>query len=282
MSEYLLREQVVKTAELYLGYRESDGSHKKIIDLYNSHKPLARRYPVKYTDNWCATFVSAIAIRLGLTDIMPTECGCQKMIALYQNLGRWVENDAYVPKPGDIVMYDWEDSGMGDSTGYADHVGFVVSVDGKSMRIIEGNRSDQVKYVNLQVNGRYIRGYCTPDYAAKAQTMPVAPSKSLKERIQAWQKAAIADGYKFPKYGADGEWGAECESVAKKAICKRSYWPWPRKNLTKIVQEAVGVPADGKFGKNTKSAVITYQKHCDLAADGAVGINTWKRILGLG
>lgn len=78
MTEQQLREKVVQTARSYLGYNEKNGSHREIIDLYNAHKPLARGYAVKYTDAWCATFVSAVAIKCGLTDIMPTECGCGK------------------------------------------------------------------------------------------------------------------------------------------------------------------------------------------------------------
>ena len=110
----------------YLGCKEADGSHRKIIDLYNSHKPLARGYAVKYTDAWCSTFASAVAIAAGLTDIIPTECGCEKHIALFKKLGAWVENDAYVPKPGDYIFYDWQDGtnyATTDNTGAADHVG---------------------------------------------------------------------------------------------------------------------------------------------------------------
>lgn len=65
MTEKELRAKVVSIAEKYLGCKESNGSHRKIIDLYNSHKPLARGYPVKYTDAWCATFVSAVFIEAG-------------------------------------------------------------------------------------------------------------------------------------------------------------------------------------------------------------------------
>ena len=57
-----LANTIVAQAQTWLGCKESDGSHKKIIDVYNSHKPLARGYAVKYTDAWCATFVSACAI----------------------------------------------------------------------------------------------------------------------------------------------------------------------------------------------------------------------------
>lgn len=98
--------------------------------------------------------------------------------------------------------------------------------------------------------------------------------------VREWQKAAIADGFKFPKYGADGKWGAECESVAKEAICKKRL-TYKYKNLTKIVQKAVGVKVDGKFGNDTKNAVIKWQKLMGLTADGDVGINTWKKILGV-
>ena len=98
------RDSVIAQARAWLGKNEADGSHKEIIDVYNSHKPLARGYAVKYTDAWCATFVSAVAIKCGLTDILPTECSCGEMIALFKKLGEWIENDAYVPKPGDVIF----------------------------------------------------------------------------------------------------------------------------------------------------------------------------------
>lgn len=78
--------EIVAQAQSWIGCKEADGSHKKIIDLYNNHKPLARGYKVKYTDAWCATFASACAIAKGYTNIIPTECGCDKLIALFQTL----------------------------------------------------------------------------------------------------------------------------------------------------------------------------------------------------
>lgn len=168
MTENELRQKVVETAKKYLGCNEADGSHRKIIDGYNAHKPLARSYKVTYTDAWCATFVSFISIQCGLTDIMPTECGCGAMIELYRKLGCWEENDAYVPKAGDIIMYYWSDNGVGDCTGYPDHVGIVVSVSGNTITVIEGNKSNCVAYREIAVNGKYIRGFCLPKYSSKA------------------------------------------------------------------------------------------------------------------
>lgn len=162
------RSRLVSLAQSWIGKNEADGSHKEIIDLYNSHTPLARGCKVKYTDPWCATFASAAAIAAGYTDIIPTECGCGQMIQLFQSMGRWVEDDAYVPAPGDYIFYDWDDSGVGDNTGWPDHVGIVVSVADSIIKVIEGNKSDAVDYRHLQVNGRYIRGYGVPDYESKA------------------------------------------------------------------------------------------------------------------
>lgn len=168
MTEQELRQKVVGIAQSYIGCKESDGSHRKIIDLYNSHKPLARGYAMKYTDAWCSTFASAVAIVAGLTDIIPTECGCEKHIQLFKKIGSWQENDAYVPSPGDYVFYDWDDSGAGDCTGSADHVGIVEKVSGQTITVIEGNYSNSVKRRNIAVNGRYIRGYGVPKYSSKA------------------------------------------------------------------------------------------------------------------
>lgn len=168
MTESQVRQRVVDIAVSWYGRKEADGSHRVIIDTYNGHAPLARGYKVKYTDFWCATYGSAVAIAAGYTDIIPTECGCGQMIALFQALNRWVENDAYIPDPGDYVFYDWDDNGVGDCAGWPEHVGMVVSVNGNKIKVIEGNKNNAVEYRELTVNGRYIRGYGVPDYASKA------------------------------------------------------------------------------------------------------------------
>ena len=172
MTEQELRQQVVSIAQGWIGCKESNGTHKPIIDLYNSHKPLARGYPVKYTDAWCSTFASACAIKAGLTDIIPTECGCGKHIELFKKLGSWEENDAHVPQPGDYIFYDWQDGpnyATTDNKGAADHVGIVEKVSGQTITVIEGNMSNAVGRRTLKVNGRYIRGYGVPKYSSRAK-----------------------------------------------------------------------------------------------------------------
>lgn len=181
--------KVVEKSKSWIGRKESNGTHKQIIDIYNSHKPLARGYKVKYTDEWCATFVSAVAIEVGYTDIIPTECGCGQMIALFKELGCWIENDAHVPDPGDVIFYDWEDDGKGDNTGWPNHVGIVEKVSDGVITVIEGNYNCEVKRRTIKVNGKYIRGYGVPEYDAEAVT--VTPSKS----VDAVAKDVIAGKY---------------------------------------------------------------------------------------
>lgn len=156
--------EVVKQAKAWLGKKEINGTHKEIIDVYNSHKPLARGYKVKYTDEWCSTFVSAVAIKLGYTDIIPTECGCEKHTLLFKKIGAWVENENRTPKAGDIIFYDWNDNGVGDDKGSADHVGIVEKVSGNTITVIEGNYNQSVARRTLKVNAKYIRGYGVPKY----------------------------------------------------------------------------------------------------------------------
>lgn len=172
--------KVVKQAQAWIGKKESNGTHKEIIDVYNSHKPLARGYKVKYTDAWCSTFVSAVAVKLGYTDIIPTECGCEKHVQLFKKIGAWVENENRTPKAGDIIFYDWEDSGSGDNRGNSDHVGIVEKVSGTTITVIEGNYNNSVGRRTLKVNGKYIRGYGVPKYDKEEKTT-IKESKKEEE-----------------------------------------------------------------------------------------------------
>lgn len=183
MTEKQIRAQVVATAEAWLGVRAGSAEHANILKIYNAQKPLPRGTRMKDVDPWCAAFVSTVSLQCGLRDIMPTEMSCHQMILLYKQLGRWIENDAYVPSPGDVIMYDWADGknyAKTDNTGTPNHVGIVTACDGKTISVIEGNNERYAVGVRLiKVNGRFIRGFGIPDYANKAteEEKPAEPDK---------------------------------------------------------------------------------------------------------
>ena len=255
MTETQLREKVVATAKAWIGYNEADGSHRKIVDVYNSHRPLARGYKLQYGDAWCAGFVSAVAIKCGLTDIMPTEVGVWNMIDLYRRLGRWKEQDSYVPSPGDVIMYAWGDSGAGDCQSGASHVGIVVSCDGKTITVIEGNKNNAVGYREIAVNGRYIRGFGLPDYASKA-TETDTPAPAEKE-------ATVNMELRMLKKGMSGN-----DVRAAMLLMKdKGYYP-------------DAIPATDKlFGPKMDAGVRKMQKEHNLGVDGIIGKNSWTYLL---
>lgn len=200
-----VRKNFAAKAAAHMGAREGTAAHKAIIDRYNEHKPLAQGYKVTYTDAWCATFASEIAIEAGYTDIIPTECSCNRQIKLWQQMGRWCENDAKVPEPGDYIYYDWDDNGVGDCTGSAEHVGIVESCNGNTITVIEGNKSNAVGRRTLEVNGRYIRGYGVPDFAKKATSSepakPATPAQPASgEEVYTVQRGDTLSGI-AAKYG---------------------------------------------------------------------------------
>lgn len=166
MAEEAIRQRVVDTAVSLLGIKEGSAEHKRIIDAYNSKLPkLPRGYAMTYTAAWCAATMTYIGIVLGITDIILPECSCSAMIELYKRKGRWMEDDAYVPKPGDLVMYAWKGQ-KGENTLAPDHVGMVISVDGKNIKVVEGNYDNQVKERTICVEYVKTRGYCLPDYGS--------------------------------------------------------------------------------------------------------------------
>lgn len=176
MTEKELRSQVANWLVSYVGITEGSAKHLKILSIFNN-SGLCSRYKMTSKDAWCATGVSAAFIDLGLAGKSGSgklfeccECSCPNMINLAKTQGIWTESDSYVPGIGDVIMYDWQDSGSGDNTGVADHVGIVCYVSGNTFKVIEANINDSVGYRTMTVNGKYIRGFITPNYAKFATT----------------------------------------------------------------------------------------------------------------
>ena len=211
MTEQQLRQHVCDIINGWIGATKGSAKHLEILQIYNEHKPLAVGYTVKPTDAYCATTVSAAWIKAGIAEYTGTECSVSRFTRIAQDKGTWVENDAYVPKLGDAIVYDWQDTGVGDNRGSGDHIGIVTQTGSSSFVVTEGNTSGgKVATRTMQVNGRYIRGFIAPDYAAIAKalggaTIPTEndPDKTTKS-IEEIAKEVIA-----------GKWGNGAERRAR-------------------------------------------------------------------
>lgn len=168
---------VLNVARGWIGYSEKNGKHKEILNIYNSHKPLARGYKIKATDSWCDCFVSACAIKAGAVDLIGTEVGCEKHIAIFKKKGIWNEDGSIKPQVGDIILFNWDDSTQSND-GHADHIGIVEQVYGNTIVCIEGNYNDAVGRRTINVGWGYIRGYARPKYSGVG-TSAVIKKKSI-------------------------------------------------------------------------------------------------------
>ena len=199
-----------ETAMSLVGVQEESAEHRGLIDIYNSHGPRARGYRAKVTDAWCALFVSAVAIMSDLTDEVITEVSCGQMIERYKERARWIEDDCFRPQTGDLIFYDWQDDGIGDNTGWPDHVGVVYSVIGDRMKIIEGNLKDAVGIREIKIGSRYIRGYALPEFKQPAEdiTQPIREEQPQPEPVndgtgQRTVEAGVLNVRRGPDAGAE-------------------------------------------------------------------------------
>ena len=249
MTEKELRQKPVDYLAQYVGIKEGSAEHKAILAVLNN-SGLCTRYKMTVNDPWCATASSAAFIASGLADIFPcVECSCGNMIELAKKAGIWVENDAYVPKTGDAILYDWGDSGKGDCTGWPDHVGLVASVSGNTIRVIEGNMSNTVGYRNLAVNGRYIRGFITPKFSTKATSSGNGSAgTSGKKSVSEIAKEVIAGkwGNGDARKSAIKAAGYDYDAVQAEVNKQLKGSPKATKSVTEVANEVI----QGKWGNN--------------------------------
>ncbi|MBD3948437.1 CHAP domain-containing protein [Tuanshanicoccus lijuaniae] len=154
-------EKVLFIANQYVGAPKYGTAHKELVDTYNAARPLPQGYRVTYDDDWCDVFVSSVFIKAGVSKLIGRECGVQRHIQLFKQLGIWLGETK--PQRGDIITFDW------DRGGFADHIGIVEDVSGDTVKTIEGNSNGKVSRNHFKWNDARIVGYARPKY--KQQTM---------------------------------------------------------------------------------------------------------------
>ena len=157
------RDRVLAAAAAMVGVRGGSAEHQRLVNDYNSVRPLPVGYAVKNTDDWCDIFTTVIFQREGLSDLIGRECGVERHIHIFQRLGIWNEDGNSTPSAGDIITFNW-DKDTQQNDGWADHIGIVEKVENGIIHTIEGNSNNVVKRNTYRIGHGNIRGFATPRY----------------------------------------------------------------------------------------------------------------------
>ena len=239
------RKHIIDVAKSYIGAVGGSSAHSDILHFFNTVKPLG--YSARKSDPWCAEFVSSCAIQaFGKKDAItffPLTASCPRMIIEAKSKSIWYERDSYEPKIGDWILYDWDDSGKGDNHNTPDHVGIVEKIKDNTITVIEGNYSNKVKRRQIEVDGKYIRGYVVPHYERiNDKVYKKTDSEIIKEVLK-------------------GDWGVG--NIRKNALRANGYdYLTIQKEVTRI-SKLTEKTINGKFG-NGDDRVKSLGKDYDL------------------
>lgn len=239
---------LISVAQKWVGFSEKNGKFVEILNLYNSHKPLAKGYKIKTTDEWCDCFVSACAIKAGAVDLIGTEVSCERHIAIFKKKGIWIEDGTIKPKPGDIILYNWDQKTQ-PNDGFADHIGIVEQQYANTIVIIEGNMNEAVGRRTINVGWGYIRGFARPKYSSSTTTV-----KTNKKSINVIATEVIR-----------GAWGHG--AIRKTALTKAGY---DYDEVQSRVNELLG-------GKKSSITVVAKEVIAGEWGNGSTRINALKR-----
>ena len=156
-------------ASTQIGYM---GSTRNYIENEAGERGFYTRYGDWYGENygdWCAMFIAFCMHYAGIPRAdMPIESSCGKWVRLLTERGMYAAADTCMPKPGDLVFFDYKYQGLRD--GWADHVGIVRSVDPETGTIetIEGAVRNAVRVLSYDSADPDILGFGllpeNPDY----------------------------------------------------------------------------------------------------------------------
>jgi len=174
------RDDFVNKALSWLGTKEGSKGHRQLVSDYNKACDKGRKADA--STPWCALFIGAVAqetdnvLKDGIG--VPVDCSCgtgsHSLMEKAKACGTWVENDGYNPIVGDIIIYDWKDSGKGEDTTGHDHTGIVTKA-GNPFTVTEGNKSDSVSNRSVKVDAKFTRGFITPRFADEVNPPAPAP-----------------------------------------------------------------------------------------------------------
>lgn len=249
---------ILAVLKSWIGKSREKQTHKDIIDLYNSYTPHPRGYTVKYTDDYCATTVSAAFIACNaVSELGGIECGVERFIEdVFIPNKIWEEDGKVTPEVGWIVCYNWDDKTQ-PNDGWADHIGVVESVNKtkKTFVVIEGNMNGVVGRRTVSIGWGYIRGFAKPKYG----TASTAASTTTKTDTTVSHYTGTYPALPPRGFFQNGD-----------GITTYTNYPTQIKRIQMFLNWAINakLDVDGRYGPLTTAAVNKFKKKVGLKQDG--------------
>ena len=277
---------------------------------------------------WCNVFIDwlfykALGQERALELLIGWSAGCTQDYIWFKNNKQIVIE----PQVGDLIFF-----------GDCDHIGIVEKVENGRIYTIEGNTSNKAELIinggqvarkSYELTSRYIKAFARPNYYEQDPvnqeqnntineiTYSLIKRGSTGNLVRIAQQKLIEKGYRLPKYGVDGIFGAETEEAVKQfqrdlhlqdidGIIGKFTWQalnsvfvrpisiYPgylimkgqqsedvRKVQAKLIElgySCGNCGADSIFGNGTLEAVKAFQRKNGLAVDGIVGEKTWSKL----
>lgn len=262
------RDEIVEIALSQKGYHEGPNNDTKYGEWYGlNYNP------------WCAMFVSWCAFQVGILDnLIPKFAGCTTGFRLMTNMGITTK-EHIVPQKGDLIFFDWDNSGDYDHVGIVTNADndYVWTIEGNH----DDNVDTYVYPINAKYIAGYARPKYEDEpqplldfkqyvydyqvawnktYGAKYGYIPengVYDEKTewsktkvylhyyMENDLVKWcqQRLKYHKGYDLGKYGCDGKYGRDTESVVKQFQEDNQEW------FKKLYNKKLKI--DGEIGYDT-------------------------------
>lgn len=200
---------------------------------------------------WCMTYIWAGFMECGLSRLFydgGKTASCTTLMDWAKRKGRFFTNGY---REGDIILYNWDKDPKSEHTGYV-----IAARSDCDLDVIEGNAGDAV--VKTRPDPSTILGAFRPLYdgaEAETPTEPQKPTEDATRQLQAVMLPILRRGMK----GKD--------VLALQYLLSAYGYKLPKYG------------ADGEFGEETEQALIAFQKHNGLEADGECGAKTYTKLL---
>ena len=209
---------------------------------------------------WCGSLMMWCAKQAGVT--IPNTVYTPTGAAAFKKAKTWADAADAHPQPGDIVYFSFIPHAL--PTSPIQHVGIVVKDNGDgTVTTVEGNTTPDSKPKGSPNNGgecaMNVRGY------------------KVNNKRHLWSSVV---GFGRPSY-KDGTVTVPSTPVAKVLPpFPGTIKPGDSGDAVKLIQQALDLAVDGKYGPSTKKAIIAIQdSHDHLDSNGIVGPATWAEIM---